>query len=382
MSTSRRRRRRNSLLDQRAFAAVRFDLYQHLAGQIGNGRALLPSVEDFLGRLERRGKKRAANVLRDIVRRIMDGQSLSQSLASWSAAEELLIIASGDQSGDLPKALTLAVDANERTARIRRMIVGELTAPAVYVISLWAMLYVVGAHVVPQLAVLLPPDKWSGTAYLLYLMGVMSTGWQAVLTPVAAIALVGAAFWSLPRWTGKGRIAAEHVAPWSVYRDLQGYTWLLSFTALLRAGMDNVSVLKRQRQHASPWLAQRLDAARRHMENGWNLGEALAGRRIRKETAASAAPSGARHPATGGFGFPNPDMIDDIAAFVDYPDFPEKITVVAAAWADRLERRVAGLGKILNLGATMGMAFVFIIVQVGANEISSQLSSSLGGMVH
>ena len=368
--------RRRSFFDRRAFRSIRISLYRHLSAQVGNGRALLPAMEDFAARLDRRGNHRGTRVIRDIVRRLMDGRSLSEALAAWAPPSEMLIIASGDQSGDLPRALELAVDSEARVGRIRQAVLGEMTAPFVYLLSLWAMLYIIGAKVVPQLAVMLPPARWQGAAYLLYLMGVISTGWAAWAAPLSLLAVAGAVMWGLPRWVGRGRIHAERFIPWSVYRDLQGYTWLMSFTALMRTGMDNVQILSRQITHATPWLAERLSAAKRRMEDGWNLAEALAGVRARGTGGATTRRRPTRRPQ---FGFPNPDMIDDINAFVDFPDFPDRIGKVADLWADALERRMKSLGKAMNFATTLAMAVVFIIVQVGANAISSQLSSGIGG---
>jgi hypothetical protein len=62
-----------------------------------------------------------------------------------------------------------------------------------------------------------------------------------VITGIAAIALIIWTVWSLPRWHRPDRLRRmfDGLMPWSVYKDIQGATFLLNIGALLQSGVKN-----------------------------------------------------------------------------------------------------------------------------------------------
>ena len=173
------------------------------------------------------------------------------------------------------------------------------------------------------------------------------------------VALAALVVYSLPRWTGKYRVMAENYFPYSFYRDIQGYAWLMSFTALLRAGMADVAILKLQGKHASPWMTERLNAIWWRMDNGSSLPDALLAK------------------ARGGvpLGFPNPDIVDDIASMSGFSDFPERISKIAITWAVELEESVRQKATRFGAIAEAAMYGVIALLLVSVNSMSEQLST-------
>lgn len=340
--------------------AMRVKFYRHMAAQLANERPAVTAMEDFYERLVRRNKKDAAGVMGDMIRRMKNGVGLSGALAAWVPPDEALIISSGEQSGELSRALDLAIDARERVTRVRRVLLGAMVQPGIYLAATYVMLWVIGATVLPTLSGAIPESRAQGIAKSLYTLGAMATSWQALIPPVLACMLVAVVFVSLPRWRGPWRVMAENYFPYSFYRDMNGYTWLLGFSALLRAGMPDVEILRRQVQHASPWLVERLIAIRTMMEDGASLSMALRGQGKKR------------------FGFPNPDMIDDIQSMNGFPDFSERIAKVATQWADELERRTTRFGKAFGLAAELAMYGALGFLVFAINSLSTQLSAGVG----
>lgn len=339
---------------------IRSAFYRHLSAQMGNERPALNALEDFHNRLVRRKAKTAAGIVVDMMRRMQDGRSLAEAVTPWVPIEEAFIISSGEQSGEISASFDLVVASKERLIRVKRSLKSAMFHPAVYLVATYVMLWVIGSQVLPALTGSIPKEKAMGVAKYLYVMGEFATSWMALLPVVLGVGVFGGVVFSLPRWRGSGRVAAENYFPYSFYRDLRGYEWMLGFLTLLRAGMPDVDILKRQLKHANPWLTERLVAVRRRMQNGASLGEAL-------------RPDDGMH-----YEFPNPDLIDDITSMNGFPDFPERMTRISDQWAEELERRTTAFGKALGLVAELLMYGVLTFLVFAINSLSSQMGSAAG----
>lgn len=359
-----------AIMDQWAFNwKTRAGMYRHLSTQISNDVAVIPAMEMFRDRLARKKRKDSAKVVGDMVRRMKDGKGLAESMSSWVPQDEVMIIASGELSGQVSRAFDLIIEAKDRVARVKRALTSSLVTPAIYLAALYGMLWAIGRFVIPGLEQALPSSRATGMVAFLYKAGAFANSWYAAAFPVLVVALVILVIWSLPRWGGgKYRVGAglrvrlESRFPYSFYRDMQGYTWLLGFSALLRAGMSDVDILERQARQASPWLRERLLLIKRQMDNGKSLPEALYNTRF------GGVPAG----------FPNPDMIDDIASMSGFKDFPERIAKVAAQWADELEWRTTANAKTFGFIVEMVMYGAMGFLMVAINSLSTQMGSVPG----
>lgn len=211
----------------------------------------------------------------------------------------------------------------------------------------------------PELEKTLPEAKAHGLTAVLYWTGDFVTSWGVLIPIIIVISVVGTVIYSLPRWVGKTRIKAEQYLPYSFYRDMNGYMWLMSFAQLLSAGLPNTSILSRQKTQGSPWLQERIKAISFRMDNGVSLSGALL------QKGSYGAP---------GFGFPNPDIVDDIESLADFGDFPEKITVLAMQWAEELEIKTLSFAKQFGFYAEMMMYVVMGFLMLAINDLSAQLA--------
>lgn len=337
---------------------MRRRLYQQASSQLENGLTLAQVLEDFRERLTRRGKKRAAEAANEIGRQVRDGKTLVAAMGSALTDLERSVLDAGEKAGQLPEAMQLVLDVRELTTRLRQKLQASFFAPVVYLLTLYAVLLMIGGYIVPQFLDVLPLEKWTGWAYGLYLMGELAVGWPAPLIFGGMGAYAVWSWWALPRWTGSGRgFCDQHVFPFTVYREITGFTWLMSFVALLRANVPDVAALEGQIESASPWMASRLRPVRLGLTDGLDLAESM------RQT---------------GYGFPSLDLIDEISAYAGFDDFTDKISVAVKQNASVIERQLLTKGMVMSATFTGAMFAAFIVLQLGANSLSSIITSSMG----
>jgi type II secretory pathway component PulF len=333
-------------------------LYLQAAAQLDNGLAMTAILNDFALRLLRRGRDKQAAAVRQVERALRDGRPLTSALGDSLKPVERSILSSGEQAGTLAAAMRLVVDVQERTARIASGFRSALVAPAVYIASLWLVLWIIGSMVTPQFTVIVPIERWTGWAYLMYLMGEMAVGWFGWTTLAAAGVLVPLVLWSRTRWSGPGRAWWDrHIWPYTLYRDVDGFVWLMGYVALLRAGVTDTNALRMQASSAGPWLSSRLRPLLARLRNGMSLPQAMR--------------------ATG-YSFPSPDLIDEIAAYVGFADFAAKIEKVAQDYANTMEERMKQVAWVTGFICSTLMFAAMAVVQLGANDIQSIMQASLG----
>jgi len=350
-------------MDQWAFAwKVRRALYKHLSAQVGNKIPVERALEAFRGRLQRTGRVSSDKIIADVSRRMRDGQTLTKALGAWIPVDEVSIISSGELSGNLAQALDLLVESKERSARVIKAMQSALKKPLIYVALVYAFVWYLASSVLPEMKSNELSGHPSGASAVLFSVGELATSAWALLPPVVLIATMLLVLWSLPRWKGRARIKAERFFPYNAYRDVQGYAWLMGFTALLRAGMTDVAILKSQCENASPWLRERLHAIWWRMDDGASLPSALAAK-------------GKGRNGLPPFGFPNPDVVDDIGSMAGFSDFPVRIAQVATTWANELEEGLLELANRIGFWAEVVLYILMTALVYAINSMSNVASS-------
>lgn len=342
---------------------VRESFYRHLSTQIANGIPIEMALASFKKRLQRRNLSNALQAVDDIGRRMRDGSTLADAFKKWIPEDEYGVVSAGELSGSLPRSLELIIESKRRIARVYSALKAAMVNPVIYAAITFGMLWVIGMYVVPGLKTSLPKEKAHGMVAGLYSIGDFVTSWWVLIPIALVIAFIVMVLRSLSTWTGKNRIAAERYFPFSFYRDMQGYTWLMSFTQLLRAGLPDTDILNRQKTQGSPWMRERIKAIWFRMDNGASLPAAL----LEK----------GRH-GMPAFGFPNPDIVDDIESMAGFPDFPDKIAILATQWAVELEAATLARAKSFGLYAEMFMYVLMAFLMIAINDLSSQLSAVHG----
>lgn len=338
---------------------MREAIYRHLCVQLSNGVPIDVALALLKKRFVRRKRQDAAQKIELIGQRMHDGLSLADAVKPWIRFDEYAVLSAGELAGELPRVFTLIIKAQQRKYRILSAFKNALMTPFIYASLMGGMLWAIGHFVTPSVESSLPENKALGMVYALYVIGDFANSLWALL-PILVMGIFMLMVWySFPYWVGKYRIYAEHFFPYALYRDLQGFLWLMSFTQLLGAGLPDTVILERQHRHAAPWMKERLQAYGFRMKNGASLSGALLARGMGGMPA---------------FGFPHPDMVDDIESMAGFSDFPQKMTVLAMQWADDLEQKTLALAKSIGLAMEVTMYVLMGLLMVAINQLSSQLS--------
>lgn len=346
--------------DKLAFSwKVRQGLYKHLSAQVGNTISVEDSLDNYRLRLQRHGRVSSDKIVSDVSRRMRDGDSLATALANWIPVEEVNIISSGEMSGDLPASLELLIESKRRSSAVIKAARSAMIQPIIYMIVVAAFIWALGFFIIPDLQFVLPEERAKGMALAMFKVSKFANSWWALIPPVLIFIFIYIIIYSLPRWTGAYRIKIERYFPYSFYRDINGYVWLMGFTALLRAGMADVTILKNQSKYATPWLKERINTIWWRMDNGSSLSGAL----LTKSRAGIP------------MGFPNPDIVDDISSMDGFSDFPERISNIAFTWAKDLEESLLQKARTFGILSEVAMYGVIALLLISVNSLSEQIGS-------
>lgn len=347
------------LFSSRMATPTRLLLYKKIAHSLENDQSIEFALESLQKRFLKRGKRRVARMIQEILEARMNGSTFTQAMGRHLPEQEAGVIAAGEASGKLAQALSLVISRDGQKKRIRASITQSLAPAVLNLMILFGTLYIIGGYVMPAMGKIVPPDQWRGSAHWLYLAGESVLGWHGPALIGGLVVLVTLVLWSLPRYTWVGRVFLEqHVFPYGVYRDVAGLDWGMSLAALLSAGVSDVEAINMQRTQASRWLRSRLDAVYDRMRyGGENLADAL---------------------ERTGLHFPSPEIIQDIGAISGFPDFYRRLPPMLEANAEDLERTLKSTFAVLAILINLLVYTLFGLVQVASNDIGAQIST----MVH
>jgi hypothetical protein len=335
---------------------VRKSLYKHISAQVGNRVPIESALDKAAQKLTRKKKPSSARIVKDAGRLMRDGKTLAQSLEKWIPVDEAGLIAAAEAAGCLPQSLKELVDTKRRVKRVTKAFRNAVIRPAIYSATIYLVVWAIGKYAVPQLIQAYPPSQATGAVAVLFWASSFAQSIAGVLPPLGLLLVAWLIRYSLPRWRGPMRVKAESYFPFSYYRDTQGFIWLSSFISLFEAGEPDVDILKRQVRFATPYLKERLIHFRRVMIDGKLLPAALLAPPKKGSTA---------------FGFPNPDIVEDIESFSGFPDFPERIKAVLKEWVDDLEESTLEYAAVFGFGLEIFMYVVMGFLMYAINEIAA-----------
>lgn len=252
----------------------RISLYDDLAFLLENQFKLADAVHTLI-LSDRSAKSPRVYCLQDIAEALTCGMSLDKGLRGWVPEQELLLLSTGVSDGDLAAAIRRAMAIARATKEMRSACSSALAYPGLLLVSCLFMVQLVSHRFLPRLAALVSEDQWQGS---LRTLSVLSRGLSDNLLFIITGTILLAAWiiWSLPNLTGRVRChLLDHLLPWKLYRDIQGVSFLLNISALLRAQVKTEQSLRQLMQRASPWLYERLEATLQQVWQGKHLGAAL-----------------------------------------------------------------------------------------------------------
>lgn len=267
-----------------------------------------------------------------------NGKRLSQMLSGWVGPVEQMLIAAGEASGTMEKALASATRVMEAKKTITTAVVKGFAYPIILAVVAFAVLYMFGFKVVPEFTKIVPADRFYGMAAVLIRLSDFARGWIFVTAGVV-VALMGVFFVSLPRWDGKVRIFLDRFAPYSIYRVMQGSTWLIGLSAMIEAGVRLETALHQLADLSDTWLRSRILAAIRGMKAGLQMGDAL---------------------NRSGYEFPDREIIDDLGVYASLSGFDEALSRLGREWLTESVEQIR-----IRMNVMFGVALLSVAILVG-----------------
>lgn len=339
---------------------VRVKFYRKLSSLLTNGVPAMQALELLYARASNNGKSRGAPlavVLESIIQVVRSGGSLASGLKVWVPTAEGMLLQAGERSGSLEEAMISACEVMDSGTRMKAAVKGGVTYPAILFMAAMGVLLLFGLKVIPEFARVADPKSWTGVAAMMY---VMSNAVQVYTIPGfgAIAAVIAVIMSSLPRMTGAMRIKLDAFPPYSIYRISVGSGFMISLSALVKAGVPLEKALQELRATATPYLSERIQATIMGLRSGVNFGEAL---------------------NRAGHKFPDQEIIDDITIYASLSGFDKAMETVAKEWLEKGVEDVNAKAKALN-GAAMGfMGGVIGFLVYGMIAIQQIIASGVQG---
>lgn len=280
------------------------------------------------------------------------GRGLDEGLSGWIPKQEMTILRAGREAKDLRGALLRAIEVVRGLSEMKMTALANLMYPVGLLAGTWYMMQMVHDIFLPRLEQMAPRDLWTGK---LWLLGSI-TDFFIEDKYILAAGLISAAtwlFWSMPNLTGNARRRVlDLIFPWSLYRDIQGVSFLLNLSALLRANVRTETALDLLSRNATPWMYERLTATKRQVSRGKHLGLAL---------------------SDSGFVFPSREATDRLMLLTASPGGENNIDNFARMWLKKSIKRITRTTRLLQ--------FVAMLVTAGYLLLSFTATQDLGSLI-
>lgn len=291
------------------------------------------------------------------IEKIKNGRRLSQAIEGWVEHDEQMLLAAGEQSGNLATSLESTAEIIEAKRKIRAAVLGGVSYPFAMLALAFGVLIMFSFKIIPAFSRIVSDDKWTGTAAIMIKLSNFSRDW-IIWILIAAVVLIVMLFLSFPRWKDGLRIKLDRYPPYSIYRMLHGSTWMISFAALVGAGVRIEQALQQLGDGASPWMRVRVNACLRGMRAGMNPGDAL---------------------AKSGYGFPDVEIIDDLGVYARLSGFDSALSIIGREWMTESVEQIQNLMKVV-FGISVLTVGLFVAFMVGGLiGMELQLASIMQG---
>lgn len=324
--------------------AVRRRLWIKLSKLLANGVPLLDALKSIYDRRveSTSAKDPVAHAIGEWMARIRNGHRFGKAIDGWAPKDENMLIAAGEQSGQLDKALMHASEIMEAKSKIRKAVVGGLMYPVIMLVIALGVLVMFSFKVIPEFSKVVPDEKWHGVARVMIDLANLSREWLPLIAILIVSGIV-ALFMSFPRWSDGLRVRLDKYPPYSIYRMLQGSTWMVSLSALVAAGTRVENAVQQLGDGAPAWLAARTQACLRGMRSGLTLGDAL---------------------AKSGYNFPDREIVDDLGVYSRLSGIDQALSIIGKEWVDESVEKIQGMMKGI-FGISVLVVGLFIAFMVG-----------------
>jgi type II secretory pathway component PulF len=288
-------------------------------------------------------------VFGDILRRMNGGASFDEAIQPWTPHAEVMLIRGGIRGNRLSESLLECVAIIDAKRKIMKSMKNAVSMPILLVAMLCLLFFVIAVYLVPRIALLADPDKFTGPAALVFSISSFLVSGGGIIFVVLLAMLVIAIIFSLPRWTGRYRVIADNIPPWSIYRLIVGSMWLYTMSILLRANVPLNQALEDMlnNKYLQPWLRERIERINDLYQDDANFGALLLRLNLN---------------------FPDKELLEELSVYAALPDFYLHLHEIASDWLTAGEERIEEQSGILNmiLFILIGVMLSFVILSLGS----------------
>jgi len=338
---------------------TRLKLYRKIASLMKNRFSLMDALDMLHDGASNGGKNPGeplAIALAAWARALNNGAPFSDALKGWAPDRERLMLSVGDVS-DLENALLNLIKVTEGSTKMIRPIIGAITYPSFLLMMSVLIIYAIGVYMVPPMIDAAPNVRWHGMAAdLVDLSDWIKNNWIVAFSSLPVIMAI--IYLTIGIWTGAIRALFDNLPPWSLYKIFTGISWLLALSALVKGGTPVSTALRALRRDASKYLKERIDKTLVFVNNGDNLGQAL---------------------AKTGLNFPDKEIIADLKIYSELDNFEEALDNLANEWLEESVYMIEERAGILNMVALLSIGAVIAWAVMGTFEMQDQITSGMGG---
>lgn len=337
---------------------TRLKLYRKIASLMKNRFSLMDALDMLHDGASNGGKNPGEPLAIAIAawgKALNNGMPFSDALKGWAPDRERLMLSVGDVS-DLESALLNLIKVTEGSTKMIRPIIGAIAYPAFLMMMAVLIIYAIGVYMVPPMIDAAPNVIWRGMAAdLVDLSGWIKDNWMVAFASLPVTMAV--IYFTIGIWTGKVRAVFDNLPPWSLYKIFTGISWLLALSALVKGGTPVSTALRALRRDASKYLKERIDKTLVFVNNGDNLGQAL---------------------AKTGLNFPDKEIISDLKIYSELDNFEEALDNLANEWLDESVYMIEERAGILNMVALLAIGGVIAWAVMGTFDMQDQITSGMG----
>lgn len=304
----------------------RLKLWRKIGKMLRDGIPIVTALEEL--KSLRKPDDPMAIALGEWVLSLKNGRKISECVKEWVSNEEAMLLMAGEQGGNIPEAMNSVVVVTNAKKSIQSAVVSGLAYPIFLILMAFGVLYLFNFKIIPAFTSVVPNAAWTGMAKFMISFASFTQAWLHWIAAAVAVFIV-AVVYSMPRWSDMTRTKLDRYPPYSVYRVMQGSSWIIALSALIQAGVRIDTALEQLAATASAWGRVRIEAALRGLRAGRNLGDAL---------------------NYSGYEFPDREIISDIRVYATKSGFDEALRLIGDEWINESVEQIKSLmSKIFGI---------------------------------
>lgn len=252
---------------------VRLKLYKKMGSLIRQGLSIKDIIKEITA-VQKKGNTADYHFLMHVNEEMQKGRSFSDSLKGWTTDNELLLIQSGEKSGDLSNSFNMAIKLTMRLKEIKSRVIKEAAYPTILLSLLVGVLYGFAVAIFPALEGIMPVEEWPENSQKLYNLSFFIKN-NLLFILMGVVALASLVRFSMARLTGVLRDRLDAFPPYSVYKDIQSSVFLISVATLMTAQVslkDSILNLKKQ---SNKYLQIKMNVMLNKLEQGLPGGKSM-----------------------------------------------------------------------------------------------------------